>query len=373
MSENCSSLELGTIICPASAKHCRQSEASILALNDGRLLLAYTDFYGGNWHDEGSARIMGKTSLNEGETWSDSFVIQENIGKNNVMGASLLLLSSGRILLSFMCKDSEPTQIHCGVLHSYLIHSDDNGASWSEPIKMTSGDRYWCSANDRLIQLKSGRILLPSGDGETGNLCCWLSDDSGNSWKKSKESILNDEDKRFAEPCLVELSSGELAMFIRTNTKNIHIAYSNDEGDSWELRNSWAPFSCESPCMVRRLPDSKDLLLIWNNSGIRNNFTAAISSDDGLNWQNYRLLEEQETWPMTRSHAYPSLVFHNQYAHISYWETHNYGKNHRLFHLIYRRLPIEWFYEKKTRRLPAYNPSTEELSAKAIYNGEENI
>ena len=74
---------------------------------------------------------------------------------------------------------------------------------------------------------------------------------------------------------------------------------------------------------------------------------------------------------MPRSHTYPSLEFQNGYAHVTYWETHAHPEARRLFHLVYRRLPIPWFYESAPRRPSVYDVDTGSLSATAVYDGEE--
>ena len=104
--------------------------------------------------------------------------------------------------------------------------------------------------------------------------------------------------------------------------------------------------------MVRRVPDSPDLLLIWNNHTERTNLTSAISRDGGQTWGNCRLIEEQEDWPVSRTHAFPSLAFMNGYAHMTYYERHANPQTGRMFHLIYARRPVSWFYEPRTIRSP---------------------
>jgi len=359
--------EISVVVCPASVKHCRQSEASILPFDDGRLYLGYTDFYAGNWKDAGAARIMAKWSEDEGETWSDPILVQENIAKLNVMEASLLRLPSGRVLLSFMRKESEG--LSGGILHPMLKYSDDECKTWSDPFDITRGDAYWCSTNDRFLRLSAGRILLAVAEAETG--ChVWLSDDDGMTWRKGAGAVRPPEGKRYAEPTVVELANGTAAMFIRTDTGFIHVAHSRDDGDTWTLHSDWGPSATYSPCMARRVPNSEDLLLVWNNNSIRSNLTAAVSRDHGETWENFRMLEAQEAWPMPRSHTYPSLAFLNGNAHMTYWETHRHPECERMVHLVYRRLPISWFYEKEARRAPIYDPDKNILSARTNYDGE---
>lgn len=345
--------EVSTVLCPASAEHPRQTEGSILALDDGRLLLAWTDFYAGDPRDRGPARIMGRWSADEGASWSEPFVLQENIGRLNVMGASLAQLPSGRILLAFMRKDGESEgEGERPLLHMMVKHSDDGGASWSEPAQITVGECYWCSCNDRLVRLSSGRLVLPAEEREIG--ChAWLSDDHGATWRLSTGAVRPKEGLRYAEPAVVELADGTIAMFIRASGGYIHIAHSEDGGERWRLHSDWGPPAPFAPCIVRRVPGSDDLLLIWNNHAIRSTLTAAISHDGGATWGNLRILEELREWPMLDSHAYPTLTFLGDNAHITYWETHVHEQAGRLFHLIYRRLPIAWFYEDRGGRTPA--------------------
>jgi len=362
--------EINTVLCPASAKHCRQTEASIVPFDDGRLFLAYTDYYDGDFHDGGPARIMAKWSEDEGENWSAPFLVQDNIGKLNVMEANLLRLPSGRVLLSFLQKDSEGYgDTAGGLLHAMLIHSDDECRTWSDISQITEGDAYWCGTNDRFVRLSTGRILLPIGEFHSG--ChVWLSDDDGATWRKGKQGLHPPEGQRYAEPTVVELADGTVAMFIRTDLGRIHIAHSQDGGDTWVMHNEEGPCSTYSPCMVKRVPESDDLLLIWNNHHRRTNLSTAISRDHGETWSNFRILEEEEDWPLFRSHTYPTLAFLNDNAHITYWETHRHSQNQRLFHLVYRRLPISWFYEERNRRPCIYDPATDTLSATPDYGDE---
>jgi len=335
------------LLCPASVEHPRQSEASILPFGDGRLLLAWTDFYGGNWHDEGQARIMGRWSPDEGDTWAEPFVLQENIGGLNCMSASLLQLPSGRILLAFGRKESEGS-----LLHAMVKRSDDEGATWSDPEQITRGDRYWCITNDRLVRLRSGRILYPIGVHGLG-VHCWYSDD-GDTWQMSG-AIPEPQGFQYAEPIVVELPEGRVAMYIRTTAGNIHVALS-DDGSQWAMHKGHAPDMCGhpdagpnsayAPCMVKRVPGTDDLLLVWNNNRVRTPLTAAISHDSGETWQHLRNLEEMDGWPPRLTHSYPSIAFLKGNVHLTYWETHTHDVAGRFIHLRYRRLPVGWFYEK---------------------------
>jgi Neuraminidase (sialidase) len=354
--------EISTIIAQSSPENRRNSEASILPFDDGRLLVAWSKFYGGTGADETPSRIAARWSKDEGRTWGEPFVLQENIGTLNCMSASLLRLASGRVLLVFGRKDrqDESSDQTGGVLHAMVKWSDDDGKTWSQPRDVTRGNNYWCMTNDRLVQLASGRILYPI---EAAKVGChvWYSDDDGVSWQMSRQNIARPEGLHYAEPTVVEMANGQIAMYIRHNGGNIHIALSDDQGDSWRMHKNHAPDmaghpdagpnSAESPSVVHRVPGTNDLLLVWNNNRLRTPLAAAISSDNGETWGHLRNLEEMDGWPPKLIHTYPSLAFLNGNAHLTYGHVELSWRKEKPPVLDvsgsqqYRRLPISWFYE----------------------------
>jgi hypothetical protein len=349
------------ILCQADHQHPRLDEASLLPLSNGRLYLAYSDFYDANENDEGAARIMGMWSDDGGATWSRPVVAQENIGRVNVMEPSLLQLPSGRVLMTFMRKDRDHLQPEPEVLILMVKHSDDGCRTWSVPLQLCAGaDDEVC--HDRLIRHSSGRLILPGGK-------VWLSDDEGVTWRQAKNAGGG------GEPSVAELADGALLMLWRSGSGSrdfrLHAMRSRDAGETWTAENEdWGPASSTAPCILRRVPGSDDLLLVWNHNSHRTDLASAVSHDGGRIWENFRVLEPAEGWPLFRSHQYPSLAFHRGNAHLTYREVHKIpgaraarlangpGKPHRVemyMHLIYRRLPIQWFYETTTRRKPIYD------------------
>jgi hypothetical protein len=109
-------------VCPVGPNNPRNSEAEILELKDGRLLLAWIEFsastFGGS--DSGAARISAMISRDGGRSWGEKFVLQENIGKWNVMEPNLLRLKSGKILFIFLRKNSD-----ADCLPMWRISADD--------------------------------------------------------------------------------------------------------------------------------------------------------------------------------------------------------------------------------------------------------
>ena len=67
-------------VAPVGPQNPRNSEAAIIPLKDGSLLLGWTEFYAGNGADHGPARISGKVSTDGGRTWGDKRTLVENDG-----------------------------------------------------------------------------------------------------------------------------------------------------------------------------------------------------------------------------------------------------------------------------------------------------
>ena len=99
----------------ADAKNPRYSEGSVIVLRDGRLLHATTEFQGGG-SDFATAQLIAVESTDGGRTWGPRRVLQENVGLQNVMSATLRRLNGlarfeGPIGLFYLVKNS-PSDLH---------------------------------------------------------------------------------------------------------------------------------------------------------------------------------------------------------------------------------------------------------------------
>ncbi len=227
------------LVVEPSEEYPRHSEGDIIELKDGRLGLVYTRFTGGSG-DHATADLVMCTSADEGETWTEPQTLVRRTGGLNVMSVSLLRLTGGQIALFYLRKTSEED---CRPVMSV---STDEGRTWSEPtVCITDEVGYYVLNNDRAVQLKSGRIILPvawhQGPGKprdnAGVIMCYLSDDSGATWRRSADSFKgydpSGERIILQEPGVVELTDGRLMMFIRTNAGSQYVCHSTDGGDTW--------------------------------------------------------------------------------------------------------------------------------------------
>ena len=291
----------------------RNSEGAFMPLKDGRIMFVYSRYYGTSSSDHATADLAARYSSDKGATWTDKDeIIVKNHGGMNVMSVSLLRLQSGEIALFYLLKNSTSD------CRPVMRRSFDEGKTWSEPAHcITDEVGYYVLNNDRVIQLKDGRLLFAvSRHGFDANdkfdnmgvVMTYASDDNGKTWHRGKSilSVISPSGKKYAaqEPGVVELKDGRLLLWIRTNAGCQFMSHSSDRGETWSVpQPSWlrAP---TSPATIKRLPTG-DLLVIWNNhemrfdlkrkggwNGKRTPLTTAISSDEGITWQGAKNVED---------------------------------------------------------------------------------
>jgi hypothetical protein len=135
------------------------------------------------------------------------------------------------------------------------------------------------------------------------------SDDRGKTWAQSgylygwfdRDGVPNGKGGVTAcdEPQVVECEDGRVLFVARSTVGRLVFSYSEDGGVTWTAVRPTELAACYSPCRVVRLPDTGDLLLVWNqvnSSEIRRGYrrgrlSAAISTDSGHSWKNFKTIE----------------------------------------------------------------------------------
>lgn len=334
------------LVAPAGPGNPRNSEADLLELRDGRLLLAWIEFQGPRGSDWAPGRISAMISRDNGRTWRDKFTLQENIGAMNVMEPDLLRLRSGRILFIFARKNSEAD------CRPMLRISSDDGNSFSPPRPMPIDPypSYTGFNHDRAVQLRSGRILMPlffTRDYRVDPRILsrvYYSDDEGATWKPSRTVVDVKESKVGAqEPGVVELNDGRVMMWIRNSTGRVHKCYSSDRGETWTAPEPMDLVSPVSPQSIKRIPSTGHLLVVWNNSPDRRfPLTAAISKDEGRTWEHVRNLDEDPA----HTYAYTSITFVKDRVVFTYYAGPPAGRDQTPeWSLKLKSVPVGWLYE----------------------------
>ncbi|TMV45645.1 exo-alpha-sialidase [Paenibacillus mesophilus] len=310
-------LELGP-----SAGNPRNSEGAFIDLPDGRLLFVYSRFIGDSNADDAPSCIASRYSGDGGETWSEDTIIAkaEEHGARNIMSVSLLRMENGDIGLFYFVRRAR----NDGRLH--LRRSSDEGKTWSEARCCIPGLGYYVTNNDRVVRLSGGRLIIPTSfhkmageeadysvphhqNDSRGIAHFFLSDDDGRAWREAKTFCAMHAPHAksgLQEPGVIELTTGVLWSWARTDAGCQYEMFSMDKGETWSQAAPSQFSSPRSPLSMKRIPASGSLLAVWNpvpnyqtrmltgNNGGRTPLIAGISRDDGQTWKRFFYLEKEE-------------------------------------------------------------------------------
>jgi len=331
----------------------RNSEGDFITLKDGRILYIYTHYSGARGGDNDSAYLASRYSDDKGKTWSkeDQLVVKQE-GKLNIMSVSLLRLQNGEIALFYLRINSE---IDCIPM---IRISNDEAKTWSEPAPcITDRQGYFVLNNNRVIQLKNGRLLFAVAMHQSpeqpefsriGRLWSYYSDDNGRTWKSGRE-VQNPDKVVTQEPGLVELKNGDIYMFNRTDRGVQYVSFSKDKGETWSSVEPSTIKSPLSPASIARIPSTGDLLMVWNNNGgddpaikgRRTPLTVAISKDEGKTWERMKNIEtDPDGW-----YCYIAIHFTGNDVLLGYCAG-NRPKGTGLAVTNITKLNLDWLYKK---------------------------
>lgn len=346
-----------------SPKNARNSEATFITLKSGRILLAWSKFIGNNHSDFGASVIAAHHSDDRGLTWSrkDRVLVPRDRGATTVMSPSFLRLQDGRIALLYLRK------VGFTICMPLIRFSRDEARTFSEPISITAVPGDYGVNNDRMIQLRTGRIIMPVGmcrirmpwerktmphlPGDTAThypkglepflaatmlIFFYFSDDGGRTWFESRTSIYHclPDGSGLQEPGIIELRDGTLWCWARTgpigepaNGVRQWQSFSKDGGQVWSRPEPSQFVSPCSPMQVKRIPSTGHLLAVWNDhsgrfkvrkptpiSWARTPLVSAISKNEGKTWGHFKLLEKAPD----HGFCYPAIHFTDEAVLLSY-------------------------------------------------------
>jgi hypothetical protein len=272
-------------------------------------------------------------STDGGRTWQEQgrMKIEWSLkGMVSDQGISFLRLKDGRLAIVL---PRHVEGLHGGGVPAISFSSDD-GATWSAAKMLIEEDAAYYVMNDRLIQLKSGRLLVPvsrkagKNEGDKDESLAMLSDDGGASWRLSRGRARLEKPRGMQEPCAVELADGRVRLLARTGAGSIHTSISADGGETWSEPE---PTTLESPCSsltLRRAPDGR-LVCLYNHATPlkegaffpRTPLVYALSSDDGATWSAPVVIDASGVEHLDRQNIYPSPCFTPE-GMVVVWSTH---------------------------------------------------
>ena len=342
----------------------RNSEATFVTLKGGRILLAWSRFNTGNHSDSGSCEIASRYSDDDGWTWStrDMVMVGRDQGASNVMSPSLLRLKDGRIALLTLRK--EGGEDFCS---PWFRTSTNEAKSFSKPVRVNTVPGYYSVNNDRMVQLRNGRIILPVGmhrwrspwslkseaelPGDTNTrvpkgtepvfssptlIFFYFSDDGGRTWLESLTNYYwcTPKGHGLQEPGLIQLKDGRLWSWARPGHIGVEgmrdvqwESFSRDSGQVWSPPRRSQFISPSSPLQVKRIPKTGHLLAVWNDTSRRfktpkakpiswgrTPLVSAISTNEGRTWKHHLLIEDAPD----HGFCYPAIHFTKEAVLLSY-------------------------------------------------------
>ncbi|NQT53287.1 exo-alpha-sialidase [bacterium] len=343
---------------------------AIVATKKGTLLAFAEGRQGG---DHSKNDMILKRSTDGGKTWNKVQVLADE-GGDCINNPQPVVLTSGRVLLVYQVfpeniharaigktvKVAEPGLDGPRVQKCTLIHSDDDGVTWSKPRDITAGTK----PPTRAVALASGpgvgivlrrgqhkgRIVMPfnntwyqGGGARRFTVYAAWSDDQGETWKfgqPAPEGKTGDGN----EVQMVELTDGSLLLNSRSfSAKFRKIALSRDGGDTWTPLAD-APTLIEPRCQgsILRYTDpldgKKSRILFANPASqeARVNGTIRLSYDEG------------KTWPVAKTlyaggYAYSCLVALPDGAIGCLFERDAYK------HITFARFTLEWLTDGRDK------------------------
>jgi len=180
-----------------------------------------------------------------------------------------------------------------------LITSEDDGKTWSNPIKLPEG--FVGPIKNKPELLTDGRLLCPTSTEDNGWRVHmeWL--DANGKWGKT--AALNDGETLGAiQPAILQWGD-RLQIVCRSQQKKISTAWSNDLGKTWtdmtlidSLPNPNSGIDAVS------LKDGRGILIYNNTPRGRSPLNVAISTD-GNTWKDVLILEDQPG-----EYSYPAVI-----------------------------------------------------------------
>ena len=315
--------------------------------------------------DQAENKIVTKRSTDGGRTWSVLTMIHDD-GANSLNNPTAVQeQTSGRVFLMYQRIPAHLKEHSAGtatgfegpdLYRNFLVWSDDDGATWSKPLDVTTTtkrpERATTIASGPGIGIQltrgahKGRLIIPFNEGPFGK---WqnfavFSDDAGKSWRFGADvpgALVPDgkggERSQINEVQMVELSDGSVRLDSRqfAGAKVRRTSVSKDGGETWspvaelpELRDP----SCMAGILRYSFDDASGHGMILHtgpDSTKRDHGTVYLSTDDGATWP-----VKRELYAGGFAYSVPTRFADGTVGCL--FEADNYKR------IIFARFPIQW-------------------------------
>ena len=282
----------------APFKQCHAS--TIIELNDGSLMASW---FGGSHESNKDVEIW--VSDKKDGSWTAPHSVA-----NGIINDSLRYACWNPVL--FRTKDGISLYYKVGPnpreWWGMVIHSTDEGKSWSAPEKLPDG--ILGPIKNKPITLASGVILSPSSietKTEEWHAHIERSTDGGMSWEKIAIDPQNP--AKVIQPTLLLYPEGKIQALLRSDQTCIMESWSSDEGKTWSLLSKTNVLNPNSGIDAVTLSSGLQVIVYnpkkgggdWVNG--RNKLNVAVSAD-GKTWKDLAILEDQPR----SEFSYPAII-----------------------------------------------------------------
>lgn len=231
---------------------------------DGRLLAAY---YKATDHATTlDGIIAGKTSADDGKTWSSEFTLYAPPGLD-ARDPELTTLRDGSVMLIARTWDG------ASGLRQYAIKSTDNAATWGTPQEIVTSLTAVASVS-RAVELPNDDLVVAvyGNNGTAYNSCLVLrSTDGGVTWGDEQVVAAGNASFDATEPYIGLLKDNTLLCLIRENTPTaggVYMSRSTDYGKTWSIPALVVPSVRSKPAFVQTTTGA--LLLVVRGTSVSN-------------------------------------------------------------------------------------------------------
>ncbi len=324
----------------------RNGEGSFIKLSDGSILYGFTEFIGSTREDEENARISAVISKDNGETWSERYILFEKPDNTiNIMSLSFLRMKNGDVGAFYIVKNTDGTD------KIVFRRSSDDCKTWTEPVSCMDCleiQDYYVLNNDRVVMLENGRIILALArhtihsdyeEFSPGVICFILSDDDGKTWYKTEAEFpcpFKNNPDGYEEPGLYVLPDGKIWCYIRTDIGFQFETFSEDNGLTWTVPEPNLLFSSAcSPMLVKDCgkytvavfnPIPKHSLRKESEPWGRTPYVLAVSVDRGITFTKEKLFYLEDD--LDNGYCYPAIYDADDFFLVAYY--HSYGSDNCL-------------------------------------------
>ena len=321
---------------------------AIISLPDGKLL-AFCEGRVNGAGDFGDINIVMKKSIDHGKTWSalQTVVDPDSLQAGNpapVVDLSDPLFPGGRIFLFYNTGNNHESEVRNGkgLREVWYKTSIDEGASWSEPVNITTQThrpkqpqinkaynfpedwRGYANTPGHAMQFQQGkykgRIFIaanhsegkPQPHAEDYKAHGYYTDDHGKSFHLGGTVNMPGGNESMA----TELSNSKLMMNSRNQRGNVRariVSISSDGGESWDTtyfdKILIDPINQGSILTIGK-KNGKAIIAFCNAADTkrRDNLTLRISYDDGLTWRKNIVVDKSTDSTKDDFTAYSDIV-----------------------------------------------------------------